>query len=350
VERSAVVRFSPASRGGARGADEGLCGALDAHEKYDVKFLRNGWRLLREAGAEWSNDKAARLGASLSYYTIFALAPVLLLVIAVAGLVLGKQAAEGKIVAQFGALLGTDAAKVIQTMLVKASNRGSGVLATVVGIVTLMVGATGVMIELQDALNTVWKVVPKPGRGLRGILRDRLLSFGIVLGFGFLLLVSLVLSAVVALLDSWIGHLIPGWVIVGYVLSYGISLGLVALVLAAIFKVLPDVTTAWRDVWVGALVTSVLFHAGKFGIAVYIGKASVGSTFGAAGSLAVLLVWIYYSSQIVLYGAEFTRVYANRYGSHVVPSENAIQVPETPLARLAMEKQIKNGETPRSTS
>jgi membrane protein len=314
-----------------------------------VKFLRKGWRLLREAGSEWSNDKAPRLGASLSYYTIFSLAPVLLLVIAVAGLALGTQAAQGKIVDQLSGLLGADAAKAIQTMLEKASQRGSGIVATVIGFVTLIVGATGVMIELQDALNTVWKVVPKPGRGLKGILRDRLLSFGIVLGFGFLLLVSLVLSAAVAVLDSWIGGLIPGWVVVGYVLSYGISLGLVALVLAAIFKVLPDVKMSWRDVWVGALVTSVLFHAGKFGISLYIGKASVASTFGAAGSLAVLLVWVYYSSQIVLYGAEFTRVYANRYGSHVVPDDNAIPVPETPLARAAMEKQIKRGELPGST-
>lgn len=306
-----------------------------------VKFLKNGWRLLREAGAEWNNDKAPRLGASLSYYTIFSLAPVLLLVIAVAGLVLGPQAAQGRIVAQLDGLLGSEAAKAIQTMLEKANHRGGGILATIVGFVTLIVGATGVMIELQDALNTVWKVVVKPGRGLKGILRDRLLSFGIVLGFGFLLLVSLVLSAVVTFLDSWIGGLIPGWIVVGYVLSYGLSLGLVMLVLAAIFKILPDVKMSWSDVWVGALVTSVLFHAGKFGISLYIGKASVASTFGAAGSLAVLLVWVYYSSQIVLFGAEFTRVYANRYGSRVVPDDNAIQVPETPLARAATEEQIK---------
>jgi membrane protein len=311
-----------------------------------VKFFKNGWSLLKDAATEWSNDKAARLGAALSYYTIFSLAPVLLMVIAVAGMVLGAKAAQGKIVAQLSGLLGTDAAKAIQTMLEKASQHGSGILATAIGFVTLIVGATGVMIELQDALNTVWKVVPKPGRGVLGILRDRLLSFGIVLGFGFLLLVSLVLSAAVSVLDSWIGGLIPGWVVMGYVLSYGLSLGLVALVLAAIFKILPDVKMAWSDVWVGAVVTSLLFHAGKFGISVYIGKAGVASAFGAAGSLAVLLVWIYYSSQIVLFGAEFTRVYANRYGTHVVPDDNAVQVPETPLARAAMEKKIKNGEVP----
>jgi membrane protein len=313
-----------------------------------MKFLRNAVHLLKASAREWSNDNAPRLGASLSYYTIFSLAPVLLLVIAVAGLALGPAAAQGKIVDQLSGLLGPDAAKVIQTMLEKASNRGGGIVATVVGFATLIVGATGVMIELQDALNTVWKVVAKPGRGLKGIIRDRLLSFGIVLGFGFLLLVSLVLSAAVALLDSWIGGFIPGWVFMGYVLSYGISLALVALVLAAIFKILPDVKISWRDVAVGALVTSVLFHLGKFGISLYIGKASVASTFGAAGSLAVLLVWVYYSSQIVLFGAEFTRVYANEYGTRVVADDNAIPVPATPLARAAMEKMIKEGDIPHS--
>jgi membrane protein len=315
-----------------------------------VNFFKKVGGLLKSAGVEWSNDNAPRLGASLSYYTIFSLAPVLLMVIAVASLALGATAAQGKIVAQLSGLLGADAAKAIQTMLEKASHHGGGVIATVVGFVTLIVGATGVMIELQDALNTVWKVVAKPGRGIKGIIRDRLLSFGIVRGFGFLLLVSLVLSAAVALVDGWLRGFIRGWVIFGYVLSYGISLGLVALVLAAIFKILPDVKIAWRDVWVGALVTSALFHLGKFGISLYISKASVASTFGAAGSLAVLLVWVYYSSQIVLFGAEFTRVYANEYGTRVVADDNAIPVPDTPLARAAMEKKLKSGEVPPTSS
>jgi membrane protein len=314
-----------------------------------MKFLRNAARLLKASAREWSNDKAPRLGASLSYYTIFSLAPLLLLVVAVAGMALGREAAQGKIVEQLSGLMGADAATAIQTMLEKANDRGGGILSTILGGLTLLIGATGVLIELQDALNTVWKVVPKPGRGIKGIIRDRMLSFGIVLGFGFLLIVSLAISAAVSLLDSWIGGLIPGWVIAGYLLSYGVSLGLVAGVLAAIFKILPDVKIAWRDVWVGALVTSALFHIGKFGISLYIGKASVGSAFGAAGSLAVLLVWIYYSSQIVLFGAEFTRVYANEYGSHVVAADNAIPVPETPLARAAMEKKLKQGEVPKVT-
>jgi membrane protein len=313
-----------------------------------VRWAKGAVRLLRRSATEWSNDKAARLGAALSYYTIFSLAPVLLVVLAVAGLVLGNDAAQGRIVEQLSGLLGTSAAEAIQTMLQKANQRGTGIVATVVGLATLIVGATGVLIELQDALNTVWKVVPKPGRGIVGIIRDRMLSFGIVLGFGFLLLVSLVLSAAVSVLGTWVGGLIPGWLIIGYVLSYGISLGLVALVLAAIFKILPDAKISWRDVWIGALVTSVMFHLGKLGISIYIGKAGVASTFGAAGSLAVLLVWVYYSSQIVLFGAEFTRVYADEYGSHVVPAENAVKVPETPMARLAAERDLKAGKDPRT--
>jgi membrane protein len=292
-----------------------------------MRFVERVWRVLKTSAQEWSNDKAPRLGASLSYYTIFSLAPLLVIAIAVAGLLFGHEAAQGKIVDQLAGLMGADAAKAVQTMVQQSSRHGGGVVASVVGVVTLLVGATGVVIELQDALNVVWKVVPKPGRGLKGLIRDRLLSFGLVLAFGFLLLVSLVLSAAVAVLDDWIGGYLTAWVVLGYVVSYGISLGVVALLLAVIFKFLPDAKIAWRDVWIGAFVTSALFHLGKFAIALYIGKASVASSFGAAGSLAVLLVWIYYSSQIVLFGAELTRVQAEARGARVVPSEQAMPAP-----------------------
>jgi len=314
-----------------------------------MKLLRNGWTLAKETFSEWSNDKAPRLGAALSYYTVFALAPLLLVVIAVAGLVFGRQAAEGRLMAQLAELVGIDAARALQAMLAKAALHGGGAIATDIGLVTLGVGATGVVVELQDALNTVWKVVPKPGRGIKGLIRDRLLSVGVVLGFGFLLIVSLVASAGLAAAGTVMRGWVPGWMILGYVLNYGVSIGVIGVLLAMIFKVLPDVKISWSDVWIGAFVTSVLFHIGKFLIGLYVGKASVGSTFGAAGSLAVLLVWIYYTSQLVLLGAEFTRVYANHFGSHVVPSENAVAVPETPLARLAAEKNVKQGKPPLDT-
>jgi membrane protein len=306
-----------------------------------VKLFRNAWALIKQTFTEWSNDKAPRLGAALSYYTIFALAPLLLVVIAVAGLVFGREAAQGQLLAQISGIVGTDAGQAIQSMIAKAGARGGGVLATLVGIVTLGVGATGVVIELQDALNTVWKVVAKPGRGIKGLIRDRLLSVAVVIGFGFLLIVSLVASAGLAAAGNIVHGWVPGWVVVGYLLNYGLSIGVIGVMLAMMFKFLPDVKMAWRDVWVGAAATSVLFHLGKYLIGLYVGRASVASSFGAAGSLAILLVWIYYTSQLILLGAEFTRVFANRFGSHVVPSQNAMAVPETPLARLAAEKAAK---------
>jgi membrane protein len=306
-----------------------------------MRALKKGFGLVKETFSEWSNDKAPRLGAALSYYTIFSLAPLLLVVIAVAGLAFGRQAAQGQLLGQLSGVVGPDAARSIQTMIAKAGLHGHGVWATIVGVLTLGLGATGVVLELQDALNTVWKVAPKPGRGIKGIIRDRLLSVAVVLGFGFLLIVSLVASAALEGLQKLVHDIIPGWVVLGYVLNYGVAIGVIGLMLALIFKLLPDVKMAWSDVWIGALVTSVLFHIGKLAIGLYVGRASVASTFGAAGSLAVLLVWIYYTTQLILLGAEFTRVYANHYGSRVAPSENAVAVPDAPRARLAGEKQLK---------
>ena len=307
-----------------------------------MKSLKSTWQLIKETLSSWSDDKAPRMGAALSYYTAFSLAPILVLAISIAGLAFGRDAVQGRIVGQLEGLLGHDSAAVVQTMLAKASQRGSGVIAIVVGFVTLLVGATGVVIELQDAINTVWKVIPKPGRGMRGLIRDRILSVGLILSLGFLLLVSLVISAGLEFLGSVLGRFIPGWVILGYILNYGVSLMAIAALVAMIFKILPDAHVAWRDVWIGAFVTSVLFHMGKYLIGLYVGRASVGSAFGAAGSLAVLLVWIYYSAQLILLGAEFTRCYSTRFGHWVMATKGAVVAPETPLARLAAEKQLKN--------
>ena len=281
--------------------------------------------LLKETGAEWWNHKAPRLGAALSYYTIFSLAPMLLLVVAVAGFFLGDDAVEGHIVDEMQELLGHDGAAVLQAMLVASSSRTSGALATAIGLGVMLIGATSVMIELQDSLNTVWRAVPKPGLGLKGVLRDRLLSLGLVLSFGFVLLVSLGMSAALAAAGVWVRGIIPAWVIVGRLLSELISFGTIALFLALIFKFLPAASISWSDVSIGALLTSALFLGGKFLIGLYIGKASIGSTFGATGSLAVLLVWVYYSSMIMLLGAEFTRAYAARYGSGVIPNSTAVR-------------------------
>ena len=279
--------------------------------------------LVKETFAAFREDKAPRMGAALSYYTVFSLAPLLVVIIAVAGFFFGEDAARGRIVAQLTGTLGREGAELVQSMIQKASEPKAGIIATVIGLGTLLLGATGVLIELHDALDAIWKVTPRKGRGWKGTVRDRVLSFGVILAFGFLLLVSLVLSAGLAAMGDRLGDMVPGWVALAYVLNYGVSIGLVALLMGTLFVLLPDVRIAWRDVWVGSLVTSVLFHLGKLMIGLYLGKASVGSPFGAAGSLAVLLVWIYYTSQVFLLGAEFTRAYTLRFGRPVVPRAGA---------------------------
>lgn len=296
------------------------------------RYFKTALELAKQTFKEYSADKAPRLGAALSYYTVFSLAPVLILVISIAGLAFGKEAAQGRIVSELQGVLGPEGAEGVQTMLAKANDTGSGIVSTVVGFLMLLVGATGVLIELQGAINTVWKVAPKPGGGIKELIRERLLSFGLILSFGFILLVSLVVSALLAGLGGMMSKIIPGWVIFGYLLNYAVALGVMTALIAMIYKILPDVKIAWRDVWVGALVTSVLFQIGKFAIGLYIGKASVGSPFGAAGSLAVLLVWVYYSSQIILLGAEFTRVSALRRGARIEPTPHAVRIDQSAAA------------------
>jgi membrane protein len=292
------------------------------------KTLKEFGALIKDAGENWWDHKAFKLAASLSYYTIFSLAPVLVLVVAVAGLVLGREATEGRITDEMQGMLGHDAAQLLQTMLAASSSKKSSIIATVVGAVVLIIGATSVMMELQDSLNTIWKVIPKAITGLVGnvksVVKDRLLSLGIVLSFGFVLLVSLGMSAALTAVGLWVNGFMPAWVVVGQTLSQLISFASITLFIALLFKFLPAARIAWRDVWFGSALSSALFHAGKYLIGLYIGKASVASTFGATGSLAALLVWVYYSSLIMLFGAEFTRAYATRFGSGVQPDADAI--------------------------
>jgi membrane protein len=289
-----------------------------------MAVFKTAWSMTRQTFGEWSNDKGGRLGAALSYYTVFSLAPLLLVVLSIAGLAFGRQAAEGSLFGQLAGLVGPDAAQLIQAAVAKAHHTKGGVLGTVIGVVVLLAGATGVVIELQDALDTVWKVKPKPNRGVWGVVRTRLLSVAMILSLGFLLLVSLVVSAALSALSGWLHAVFGNITILGWVIDAVVALGVISTLIALIYKILPDAKVAWRDVWVGAIATAILFMIGKYLIGLYIGKASVGSAFGAAGSLAVLLVWIYYSAQIVLLGAEFTRVYANRFGEKVRPSRQAI--------------------------
>jgi membrane protein len=293
--------------------------------------LKDIWELLKTAGAEWLEDKAPRMGAALAYYTIFSLAPLLVITVAVAGMVFGQDAAEGRIVGELQGLVGPEGGKVIQTMLVNASQGNDGIIATIVGVVVLLVGAMGVFGELQDSLNTIWEVQPRPGRGVWGIIHDRLLSFAMVLGVAFLLLVSLVVSAALAALGSLLGEWQASFI--GQGVNLVVSFAVITLLFAMIYRFLPDARTAWKDVWLGAALTALLFSIGKFLIGLYLGHSTIGSTYGAAGSLAVLLVWLYYSTQIFLFGAELTQVYANHYGSRIVPALGAIPLTEEARAR-----------------
>lgn len=279
------------------------------------------WEILREAGMKWVDDKASRLGAALAFYTVFSIAPLLLIAMAVAGFAFGKEAVEGQLFYQVRGMVGDQGADVIQTMIASASKPASGTLATLFGVLMLLVAAAGLFGQLQDAINTVWGVEPKPGRGIWGFIRDRFLSITMVLGCAFLLLVSLVVSAMLASLATIMGDMKTS--AVGQGLDFVISFGVVTGLFAMIYKFLPDVKIAWQDVWLGAAITALLFSIGKWLIGLYIGQSGISSAYGPAGSMAVLLIWLYYSSQIFLFGAELTKAYANRFGSKVVPSENA---------------------------
>jgi membrane protein len=284
--------------------------------------------VLKQAAFEWSEDQAPALGAALAYYSVFSLAPLLIISIAIAGLVFGREAAQGQIFDQLRGLLGDASGKAMQDMVQNASAKpATSMVATLIGTVTLLFGASGVFGQLQASLNAIWRVEPKPGRGILGIIQDRILSFGFILAVGFLLLISLILTAAIAFVGQWFGGIVPGIEMFIQTLNAVLSLAVITLLFAMIFKFLPDARIAWHDVWIGALITSALFTVGTFPLGLYLGKSGVASSYGAAGSLIVLL-WVYYSAQILLFGAEFTQVYANRSGSHVAPSSNAVAIPK----------------------
>src|SRR5262249_53433307 len=292
------------------------------------------WELLKATFYAWNEDKASRLGAALAYYTVFSIAPLLIIAIGIAGLVFGKAAAKGEIVSQIEKTIGLPAAQAIEEMLRHTHATGQSTTTTICGVVILLLGASGVFVQLQDALNTIWKVTPKPGRGFVEMVRDRFLSFMVVLSTGILLLVSLVISAALAPLGKFLTpDVLPGSTYLWQAVNNVLSLGLVTLLFALMYKVLPDARIAWSDVWIGALVTALLFTGGKYLIALYLGRSSMTSAFGAASSLVAILLWVYYSAQILLAGAEFTRVYACRHGSSIVPRENAMASPSWELTR-----------------
>ncbi|HEX2546769.1 MAG TPA: YihY/virulence factor BrkB family protein, partial [Ramlibacter sp.] len=287
--------------------------------------------LFVRAAKAWSADYAPSMGAAISYYTVFSLAPLLVIVIAIAGAVFGREAVQGQIVAQLSGLVGAQGAELVQGLIAASSDKEKGLVAGIISIFALLLGATSVFTELQNALDRIWHVPPsqKPS-GVWAILRTRLLSFGMILGLVFLLMVSLVVSTVVAALGAFTSGLMPGAETLLQVLNVLVSTSIATLLFAMIYKLLPNTRIAWRDVWVGAFATAVMFEVGKFLIGLYLGKSTMNEAFAAAGSLVILIAWVYYAAQIFLLGAEFTKVFAEEHGS--VAAARAMQLTDETAA------------------
>lgn len=272
--------------------------------------MKSQWHVLRHAGLKWWSDNALRLSASLSYYTLFSLAPMLIIVIAVAGMIFGQEAVEGRLMEEIQGLVGAESALAIQSMIQHAREPGANATATLISLIAMVVLSTGVFVELQDALNLIWRIKPTgtSAAAFWRVLKSRLFSFCLVLGIGFLLIVSLTLSAAVAAIGRFFAALLPGPEVLIHGLYAVVSLALFTALFGMMFKILPETSIAWRHVWMGAFVTAVLFTIGKVGIGLYLGKTGVASAYGAASSLAVILLWVYYSAMILFFGAEYTYV------------------------------------------
>jgi membrane protein len=283
--------------------------------------------ILKSTAQEWSQDKCPQLGAALAYYTVFSLAPLMLVLLAVFGLIYGgSEQAREKILDQLRYLIDSSGLKVIQDIANNAAQPKAGILAAAIGIVIALFGASGVFGQLQDALNTIWDVKPKPGQGIWGFIRARFLSFAMVGGVCFLLLISLTVENLLRGLHNYLQSIVPGGHYLGLAVFYIFDVAIVVLLFGMIFRYLPDAKVAWRDVWTGAALTAILFVIGKFLLGLYLGSGAAGSAYGAASSLVTLLLWVFYSAQILLFGAEFTKVYANTSGSQVEPEEHAVRV------------------------
>lgn len=282
------------------------------------------WKSIKDAFSGFGDDKVTKLSASLAYYTGFSLAPLLVVIIAICGIVFGREAVQGTIDNQIQAFIGPDAARQLQDMIKNAAVSGKGPLATVIGVVVLLVSATTIFGEIQDSINSIWGLKPRPKVGIMKTLQTRVLSFGLIASLGFLLLVSLAATTVVESIGGRLQAMLPDvTVVLFYIINLVLNMAVITALFAIIFKVLPDARIRWKDIWPGAIATSILFLIGKFAISLYISKSDIGSTYGAAGSLAVILIWIYYSSIILYFGAEFTKAYALNKGATIIPNHYA---------------------------
>jgi len=321
-------------------------------KKLSVKGI---WEVLKNSFSGFSQDNVTKLGGSLAYYTIFSMGPLLVVIISLCGIFLGREAAEGSIFTQLSGFVGHDAALQLQQIIKNASINGKGHIAAIIGIITLLIGATTVFSDMQDSINRIWGLKPKPQKGWLRMLQNRFLSFSIIISLGFLLLVSLGISALIEGLSNRLKAAYPDvTVVVFYIINLLLTLFISALIFAVIFRVLPDAKIRWKDVLTGAITTAILFMLGKFGISFYISKSKVGSTYGAAGSLVILLLWVYYSSIILYFGAEFTKSYAVKYGAAIHPNDYAVTMKQVEVetgkqsvqSKEQIQHEIKSSQLP----
>ncbi|MFD0912320.1 YihY/virulence factor BrkB family protein [Methylophilus luteus] len=314
--------------------------------------MKEVWVLIKSAFTAWSDDYAQSMGAALAYYTMFSIAPLLLIVISITGIIFGQEAARGEIFGQLNNLMGEQGAMAVQTLLESTSQPAEGVTATVIGIVLLLVGATSVFGELQNSLDRIWKAPVVTTSGIWNLVRARLLSFGMILGIGFLLMVSLVFSAGLSAMSKWWSPVLGGWIVVAGIFNFIFSFLLTTGMFAMIYKIMPRVNIRWSEVWIGATLTAALFTVGKWLIGIYIGKSAISSGYGAAGSLLALLIWIYYSAQIFLVGAEFTWAYSHIFGSRKnkeMPPELSDALAENGAKELDADSEVAKTARAKST-
>lgn len=309
------------------------------------------WEVFKNSFTGFGDDKVTKLSGSLAYYTVFSMGPLLIVIISLCGVFLGKDAIEGKIYGQLAGFVGADTAAQLQEIIKNASLAGKSKIAAIIGGITLLVGSTTVFAEIQDSINGIWGLKPKPKRGWLKMIQNRFLSFSVIISLGFLLLVSLSVSTIIDGFSVRLSNRFPDvTLVVFYIINLAITLTVTTLIFAVIFKVLPDATIKWKDVLAGAIATAILFMLGKFAISFYISKSNVGSTYGAAGSLVILLLWVYYSSLILYFGAEFTKAYAVKYGSKIYPNHYAVTTKTVEVETGSESIQTKENATIKTTA
>ena len=308
----------------------------------EKKTFKGIWYILKQSGSGFLEHKVLKLSAALAYYTVFSFPPLLIVVTYVCSIFFGRKAVEGAIYSQIQSFVGSDTAVQLQQIIKNATISGAGNVAIVIGVVTLIIGATSIFAEVQDSINSIWELKAKPDLGLWPLVKDRLLSFGVIGSLGFLLLVSLGISALVEGLSNRLQHFMPSiTVVMIYIFNLMIAFGITVALFAVIFKVLPDAEIRWNDVWAGSITTALLFILGKFAIAFYISKSKIGSTYGTAGALIILLVWIYYSSMILYFGAVFTKAWAVKYRKGIKPSSYAVVIEKQEIEKKDAHVSVK---------